>query len=172
MIKITALVTVAIITVCACVSSNAQPTECPMVGQSKLFVGQYHLVFNEKKPICVTSPGVFMIEIKSVGNSGVTVPQGAATVEDKDCEDLSIVGDNSLDSDIIAVVVNGNALVEYECEFLIAVTGLGVLDPKVRVVGDNMMQMLLSEAFSNTLKLTGTSTDQAFEILSELKKSE
>ncbi len=172
MIKITALVTVAIITVCACASSNAEPPKCPKVGQSKLFVGQYHMVFNEKKPICVTAPGVFMIEIKSVMNSGVTVPSGAATVKDKDCEDLSIVGNNSLDPDIIAVVVTGNALVEYQCEFLIAVAGLGVLDPKVRVVGDNMMLMLQSEAFSDSLKLSGTSTDQAFEFLSELKKSE
>ena len=172
MIKITALVTVAIITVCACASSNAQPAECPMVGQSKLFVGQYHLVFNEKRPICVTAPGVFKIEIKSVMNPKVPVPKGAATVKGKNCEGLTINGDNTLDPDIIEVVVSGIALEKYECEFLIKVAGLGELDPKVRVVGGTAMQNLMSEAFFWSLKLSGTSPDQAFEFLSTQKKSD
>ncbi len=172
MIKNIALVAVATITACACVSSNAQAPDCPPGGQSKLFVGQYHLVFNEKMPICVTSPGIFMIEIKSVANSGVTVAKGGATVKAKNCDGVGIHGSNSLDADIIAVVVSDGADKGYECEFLITVDGLGVLDPRVRVVDNDTMLMLKSEAFSKALKLSNISADEAHDFVSTQKRAE
>jgi hypothetical protein len=161
MIKNVALFTVAIVTACACASSNAQAPECPKAGGLKLTVGNYHLDLNEHKPICVTAPGIFKIKIKTQANSDIVVEKGDATVEQKACSGISISGNNADAADKITVVINGNAEENYECEFLIDIKNLGTLDPKVRVIGDQMMFSLQADAVYDLLDTLDISLEEA-----------
>ena len=161
MIKNVALAAVAIITGCACANSNAQAPECPVPGSLDLTVGDYHLDLNEKKPICVTAPGIFKIKIRTQQNSDFVVAKGDATVEQKDCSGISMIGNNADKADKITVVVNGSAVENYECEFLINVKNLGTLDPKVRVVGDETMSSLQADALYDLLDTLDISLEDA-----------
>ena len=129
----------------------------------KLTVGDYHLDLNEKKPIPVTLPGTFKIKILTLGNSGVTINSGGVTVEAKSSGGLTIEGDNSADVHKIAVTVNGVPDPEGDgiYDFWIHVEGVGTLDPKVRVVGDETMSSLQADAVYDLLDTLNISLEDA-----------
>jgi hypothetical protein len=172
MIKNITLVTIAIITSCACTISNAQVMECPPLGDLKLTVGKYHLSLNEKRPVCVTAPGIFKIRIKTVPNSGVVVQKGDATVEQKDCGDVTIAGNNAEQANKITVVVNGSALENYECEFLINVKNVGTLDPRVRVVDNDLLFSLQGDALYDLLDTLEISLEDANKLIPPPREAE
>lgn len=166
MIKNIALVTVAIITACACASTNAQPPDCPPKGQSILTIGQYHLDFNEKKPICVTVPGSFTITIHNNQNPSVPISEGSVTIAAKSSDGLVIDGKNGVDINKIEVELSGDLEPGIDVyDFWIRVDGLGVLDPKVRVVDNDTMMLLKSEAFSSSLESLDISPELAAEFI-------
>lgn len=100
-----------------------QAVGCPNLLSLKLTVDQYHLDLNDKKPICVTSPGTFKIVIHQPGNSTVTVGAGGQSDD--------------------------------EFAFLIDVKGVGVLDPKVRVIPSTQLMKLRSDTFYDVLDTLG-----------------
>jgi len=127
--------------------------KCPPLNGLKLIVRKYELNFTEKRPICVTSPGAFKIGIVIPPGSGITLQPGDASVKQKDSCNLTICGDNSEDVHKIAVTVSGVPDPEGDglCDFLINVKGVGELDPKVRVVGDEIMSRLWADAVYDLL---------------------
>ena len=151
----------AAVAIIAMQSACAQPPDCPPAGDLKLTVGQYQLNLNEKKPICVTVPGTFKIIIHNPPSSGVTVGAGDATVKAKSSSGLTIEGDNAAPVNKITVEVDGSADPGDVFEFLIKVEGIGVLDPKVRVVDNNMMMSLQSAAFYDALDTLGLTLEDA-----------
>ena len=166
MIKNIQLITVAIITACACASSNAEAPVCPPKGMSMLTLSDYHLVFNEKKPICVTVPGSFLIKIHNPPNSDFSVGKGDVTIEAKSSDGLTIIGTNDDEVDKITVTVDGNLEMGKEVyDFLIRVDGLGILDPKVRVVDNDTMMSLKFEGFSESLDALDISPELAAEFI-------
>jgi len=157
MIRNIALVTLAIVTSCACAVTNAQAPDCPPAGDLVLTVGQYQLNLNEKKPVCVTVPGEFKIRVHNPPGSGVSIGAGDITVEAKYEGGPSITGSNDAPVNKITVKIGGSADPGDEFDFLIRVDGVGWLDPKVRVVGNTVSMALKSAAvydLLDTLDLT------------------
>lgn len=146
-------------------SACAQTPECPPPNELRLTVGQYQLSLDEKKPICVTVPGTFKIKIFNPPNSGVEIGSGDVTVEAKSSAGLSIEGSNDAPVNKITVEVGGSAEKGDEFGFLITVEGIGVLDPKVRVVDNDMMFMLKSEAFYDALDTLDLTLDEANKLI-------
>ena len=143
---------------------------CPPLNGLKLIVGKYQLNFPEKRPICVTLPGAFKIGIIIVPGSEITLQPGDATVKQKDSCNLTICGDNSEDVHKIAVTVSGVPDPEGDgtCDFWIDVKDVGRLDPKVRVIGDQMMSNLHADAVYDLLD----TLDISLEDVNKLRPSE
>ena len=142
-------------------SACALPPDCPGPNQLLLHVAKYELGLNEKKPICVTTPGNFKIKIVGPRNQGVSIQAGDAVVEGKKCDGLEIAGDNSADKNKITVEVVGNAAINYECEFWIKVDGIGMLDPKVRVVDNETIMNLQYVSLHDFLDTLDISLEEA-----------
>lgn len=160
--------TVAIFLALALIASQsacAQAPECPPPNELQLTVGQYQLNLNEKKPICVTVPGTFKIKIINPPNSDVNIGVGEVTVEAKSSAGLSIEGSNDAPVNKVTVEVEGTAEKGDEFSFLIRVEGVGVLDPKVRVVDNDTMMLLTSEAFYDALDTLGLSLEEANKLI-------
>lgn len=153
-------------------SACAQPPECPPPNELRLIVGQYQLNLNEKKPICVTVPGTFKIRIINPPNSDVNIGVGEVTVEAKSGAGLSITGSNAAAVKKVTVVVAGSAEKGDEFSFLIRVAGVGVLDPKVRVVDNDTMFLLKSEAFYDALNTLDLSLEEANKLIPPQRAAE
>lgn len=147
-------------------TANAQPTNCPPPG-GMMRVGEYHLELMDKRPICVTLlEDPVSGDFKGYFTINIHAPQfevGEVTVEEKgdgngECESdgtVTIVGNNEEDPDKIEVTVTGEAQEDEVCKFWIHVAGVGTLDPKVRVVGSNIMQTLQLEWLSDSIRDLG-----------------
>jgi len=156
----TVIVTTAILSMqTAC----AQTPKCAKPNDIVLTVGQYSLDLEQKNPVCVTAPDTFKIKIKD--KTGGTVAAGDATVEKKNCSGLTIVGNNIDNKKKIAVNVGGASEKGYECEFLIRVKNVGVLDPRVRVVGSSFKMQLTSDAFYDTLDTLDLTVEEANKLI-------
>jgi hypothetical protein len=150
----------------------APPPDCPNGGELKLTVGLYELSLNEKKPICVTVPGEFKIKIHNPQSSGVSVGAGDATVGGKSTGGITINGSNDAPVNKITVVLNGTADLGDEFEFWINVEGVGKLDPKVKVVDNDLMMALKSEWYYGALNTLGLSIEEANELRPPAEKAE
>ena len=142
-------------------STNAQAPLCPPLNNLKLTVDEYHLSLNDKRPICVTTPGTFTITIHQPGNSTVTIAPGDATVEQKEGSSLTIVGNNEASAGKIKINVSGNPGGDDIFEFWIKVRNVGALDPKVRVIPSSVLTILKSEAFYDTLDILDLTLEDA-----------
>lgn len=142
-------------------STNAQPNDCAQLTNLKLTVDEYQLSLNDKKPICVTTPGTFKIVIHQPGNSTVTIGAGDVTVSAKANTGLTINGSNDAPVNKITVTVDGDADINDEFGFWINVDGVGNLDPKVRVVGSSTMLNLKSQELYDTLDTLSLTLDEA-----------
>ncbi|NQV86904.1 MAG: hypothetical protein HQ492_07500 [Woeseiaceae bacterium] len=136
-------------------ATGAQADGCPNLASLKLTVDQYHLDLNDKRPICVTSPGTFKIVIHQPGNSTVTVGAGDVTVSAKETTGVTIDGNNNAPLNKITVNVGAGGLPDDEFAFLIDVKGVGVLDPKVRVIPSSQLMKLRSDTFYDVLDTLG-----------------
>ncbi len=156
--------------------TTTPPSVCPPLGRLNLIVGKYVLNFAEKRPICVTLPGPFKFNINIVDASGhkVDLEAGDATVRQKDPCDLTISGDNSVDVKKIAVTVSGEPDPEGDgiYDFWINVVGVGKLDPKVRVVGSDVMLAVKSKEMANTIGDLNLAPQEACKLILALDNSE
>jgi len=142
----------------------AAQVACPGPAELLFKVGKYSMDLQDKKPICVTLPGTFTIKIINPPGSGVSIDSGDVTVKQKDGVGLTIDGSNTATTNKLVVTVEGTADVGDEFDFLIKVDGIGVLDPKVRVVGSNTMFLLQSRVVYETLDYFGLSMDDAMKL--------
>lgn len=133
------------------VSVTAAPTyaddHCAKKAKLELEVDKYLLKLTEKKkPICVTAPGSFKIKIVQPSDPSVNVPAGAARVHEKEGSALEIRGDNANVVNKIKVTVTGTADVGDEFDFLIEVDGVGILDPRIKIIdNDSLLQNNFNE---------------------------
>jgi len=123
-----------------------------------LTVKEYHLDLNDNRPICVTVPGEFKIIIHSPPGSGVSVGSGEVSVgqkDDSDEPDVVIFGDNTSPTNKISVYLEGDAEVGDEFEFWINVEGVGMLDPRVRVIDNDALMRQQYDAVDDTMDAFG-----------------
>ncbi|MGB5628257.1 MAG: hypothetical protein WBM57_02740 [Woeseiaceae bacterium] len=86
--------------------------------------------------------------------------------DDGDCDgdgarDVTITGNNAAADDEVIVTISGEDLENKICEFWINAENLGTLDPKVRVVDSDVMQMLLSKGLYDALDELGLTLEEA-----------
>ena len=139
----------------ACAHANHHCANLPGL---KLTVKEYHLDLNDNRPICVTVPGEFKITIHNPPGSGVSVGSGEASVgqkDDSDEPDVVIFGDNTSPTNKISVYLQGDAKVDDEFEFWINVEGVGMLDPKVRVIDSDALMIQQYHAVDDAMDAFG-----------------
>jgi hypothetical protein len=116
---------------------------CVEKGKSKLELGVYHLVLEEKKDICLNvdlneGPKTFVINIKIKDGLQVNLRDVAVTAKDP-LGKVNLSGGNTVDTDKVLVYVSvkegQKVAVGDTIGFNINVKDLGILDPRVRVVG-------------------------------------
>jgi len=137
-------------------SSITQAQICKGAGVLKLKVDKYHLVLVEKKPICITVPGQFKIKIKPLSGSTVDILVGEATVEEKSASSpVTIRGTNdpAANKIIVKVELKSGKYVDPddEFDFWIKVDGIGLLDPRVRVVSRAELLQFQYDAINEVL---------------------
>lgn len=129
-----------VVTACSVHPTNARAEACPPPNALILRVGKYEMDLQDKRPICVTVPGTFAIKIVNPAGSGISIDPGDVTVKEKQGINVTIEGSNSGTTNKLDVVISGTADIDDEFDFLIAVEGVGILDPKVRVVDGNILR--------------------------------
>lgn len=137
---------------------------CANLPAMKLTIDVYHLDLNDKTPICVMVPGEFKIKIH---NPAGFVNEGDVTVRQKDdSEDppVLIYGTNVAPANKITVKVEGNADYGDEIDFWIKVEGVGILDPRIRIVDPSEMNALLYNAVDETMDTYGLGIDDVREL--------
>lgn len=142
-------------------AANSEAPDCPPAADLKLHVGQYELKLNNKKPICIKLGGTFKITILNPPGSGATVNSGDVTAVEKTGVSVSIEGNNISTTNKLAITVDGTADVDDIFDFWITVRGVGTLDPKIRVVDNDVMMNVQSAALYNTLDTLGLSLEEA-----------
>jgi hypothetical protein len=153
------------------VSTTAFADNCPGPEKMKLDVGLYSLGLQEKKPICVLLGGAFKIEIKVQNNSGITLEKGDVTAEQKLGSSVMIEGSNAVDEDELVVWVTGDLPDDPIGQFWIKVKGVGELDPKVRVVDNDVMLRVQYDAISGLLSDLGIDWDTAMQLFRDFDDS-
>ena len=154
-------------------TAHAQP-DCAEMVQLKLTVDKYHLELNDKRPICMTVPGMFKIKIKNVPNSSVTVGDGDVTVVQKDDPAEASVLINGINGangspvnkvDVeIKLAPDKNVSYGDEFEFLIHVEGVGTLDPRIKVVDNEGLRSLQWAEIEDTLDTLTLDVDDIYRL--------
>jgi hypothetical protein len=126
-------------------ATSAQAQDCP--GMPKLKIDTHTLDFSENKPVCVRANGIFKIRLKAQNDyqldyDDVTVREKAGST------DIRKVDVNS--QGVMQVQV-GNFTVGTEPEYKIVVTGVGQLDPRVRIIPSYQALSSNFEAIENHL---------------------
>ena len=155
------LVAIATLFTCACASTLAQAPDCPPSASLQLTIGEYHISLNDNRPICVSLPGTINITIKDPPGFGYEVDAGEVTAEAKFEGDVTIVGNNNSPTNKLKIEVDGTADPNDVFAFWIKVEGVGELDPKVRVVDNDVIERLHSEALYDLLGTLGISLEDA-----------
>lgn len=141
--------------------------ECPPVAGFfglKLTVKDYHLSLgsnkskNIKLPICIALDKSIKVRIQNPGSSDFQVKAGDVTVKEKPGSHVLISGSNSANKKYLVITIKEpsagfdpdllgdcNDGTEDCAGFDIVVAGLGKLDPKVRVVDNNVMLLRAHE---------------------------
>ena len=136
---------------------------CADVPNIRLTAAQNHLWLNSNnKPVCVSPDADGMIDHTFVIKimNPVEVSAGDVTVIHKgDDEDpaVTITGDNSQPANKVTIRIEGEADVDDIFDYLIDVDGIGVLDPRVRVVDsdtETSLQIAALEDFLDAWDLT------------------
>jgi len=147
--------------------------QCAEMVQLKLTVDKYHLDLNDKRPICVLLGGTFTIKIHNPPSSDIEVGVGHVHVEhkvDNNEPRVLIWGSNDDEEDPARLSVNvtlapdKNVAVDEEFEFWIKVDGVGILDPRIKVVDNELMNNLQWQAVEETMKSWGLTVDDVTEL--------
>jgi hypothetical protein len=120
---------------------------CANLPGMRLTAKENHLSLNDNAPICVTrnDDGTIDFTFRITIANPVEVNSGEVTVRQKDTSpnpQVEIEGDNVSPTNRVTVRVQGEAELQDEFSYLIEVEGIGLLDPKVRVVDSNTQGML------------------------------
>ena len=170
-IKVPLLMVVASFVACSTTTVSAT-SPCPLPALMELEVGKYHLLLKAKDPICITVPGEFNIKIDNPSYSGVTVGAGDVTVRQKDdpaTAKVLISGDNTSPVNWLNVKVEpatGETVYpDDEFDFWIDVKGVGILDPRIRVVPAGELNSLQWTAVKEVLDTWGLTFDDVGELM-------
>jgi hypothetical protein len=110
--------------------------ECADLDSMELKVKKSHLVLKDKsdedRPACIVPGGSFAIQVKTSG--GADVEAGDVTANAPGGSSLNISGSNSDDADWLVINVTGTGNPNDEVKYEIHVEGVGMLDPRVRVI--------------------------------------
>ena len=180
------LTLLAMIFTSACALADPSPEnlpDCAKVPAMKLTVQMYHLDLNDRREICVISPGLFKITIHNPQGSNVAVNPGDVYVLDKKSDlpggyqcgaapptTATVYGDNCDNKNLLAVYIKSNAALGL-IPFWIHVKDVGTLDPTVRVIGKGAFLTLTSLGFQEEFNLLGLQPADINEVLEMLKKS-
>jgi hypothetical protein len=160
--KTITLVRITIATILVAFSGGSALAQACVPVNPKLWIDKYRLELKEQQPICVTMPGEFEIRIHQPGNSSVAIDIGDVTVHEKAEGGPTIRGVNDPTVNKVVVSVGGDPN-EYDpgddFDFYIEVKGVGILDPRVRIVDTDTLaarkyraiEELLDELFSMTI---------------------
>lgn len=153
-------------------TATAEDEECATMTSLRLIVDDYHLRLNSKKPICVTSPGTVRIRVRPRLLSGYVIPPNSVRVEQKEGSPLTIEGNNADDAGKIKVSIGHGGTKNTNFDFLITVDGIGVLDPKVRVVGEQFLELHKKSELLDTLDALDLTLEQATNLLMRAAETE
>ena len=146
----------------ACSSTVTANEPCPLPTKMNLEVGKYHLALEAKDPICITVPGEFKITIENPSYSGIEVGLNQVTIKQKgDSENppVTISGSNDEAVNKILVEVTGTAEPGEIYEFWIKVDGVGLLDPRIRIITTPELNALQWAAVDETLDIWNLTFD-------------
>jgi hypothetical protein len=107
-------------------AANAQ--QCP--GLPSLKIDEHTLDFSENKPVCVRPNGTFRIRLKP--QNGYPLDYDDVTVRQK--AGPTRIKKKKIDAQGVMTVTVGNFTVGTEPQYKITVAGVGVLDPRVRII--------------------------------------
>jgi hypothetical protein len=148
---------------------------CPNVASIRVTAKENHLSLNDNAPVCVVRDATgnvndtFQLTV-ALPNSFV---DGDIRVEQKEsAEPMTIEGVYSQETNKVEVHVSGPADVGDEFKYKIYVKDIGMLDPKVRVVGPQYWSATLAESLDDFLKANGVSAEEAFKALADFKADE
>lgn len=142
----------------------ASSHQCAKLKHMKLEIDEYHLVLDSKKPICTKVPNTFIIKIHNPLNSDHVIEKGDVSVMQKADSPLTITGSNDDERLELKVEVSGTSSVGAEAKFLIEVDGVGILDPKVRVVDTDALLEQLKHDLEELLDTLGLTWENAAEV--------
>lgn len=141
----------------ACSAPVIADDDCEPPQNMKLWIGEYHLELDEKKFICAPVPSEFIITVK--GKSNYTVSPGQVTVAkkaDSGGPQVTVEGNNDDDEEELVIRLTGVATKDTIVSFLIDVEDVGVLDPKIKIIDNNIWLHNTSKAMSEAAKGMGT----------------
>jgi hypothetical protein len=147
--KASSIFLLAVILMLSAVSAHANCANLPGL---RLTAKENHLSLNDNTPICVTleDDGTIDFTFRITIANPVEVDSGDVVVRQKDSSPqpkVTIQGNNASPSNKVTVRVTGSAQLEDLFDFLIEVEGIGLLDPKVRVVNSQVQRSLQVDSF-------------------------
>jgi hypothetical protein len=138
-------------------SSLADNGDCNGGANPRLMVGTHHLSLNKIKKLCIHPGGVIKIKLDFKNALPDAVKNDIANLlhaDEKEGSGIDIVAeDHSYDADdrIWTIQVDPDAEVGAEGEFWIEVDGIGILDPRVKIIPLEVFIQMLNDAINNVL---------------------
>jgi hypothetical protein len=157
----------------ACSATVTADPSCANLPGLKLTVKKYSIDLNDNRPVCITVPGEFKITINNPPGGDHTVNGGDVTVRQKvEAEDATVLINGANESPVNKLtvevkLVEGKSFDEYdEFEFWIDVEGVGILDPRIKVVpGDELLMQQI-----NAVEATLDSWGETYEDFEKIRK--
>jgi len=135
--------------------------DCADLNSLELKVKDNHLALKDKTdedfPACIALGGKFTIKVKATG--GVTIEKDDVTANEVAGAPLTISGDNAVDEKLLVIHVTGDSAPSGLIKYEIHVDGIGMLDPRVRVVDVEELQRIQLGVLKETIENWDIGTD-------------
>ena len=138
-------------------ANAADHDDCADLDSLELKVRPGQLVLKDKSdedfPACMVPGSTFSIEVKASGGADVGV--GDVTANEVGGSPLAISGNNEGDKDWLVINVTSNATPGTIVKYEIHVEGIGMLDPRVRVVDVEEQERIQLGVLEETIRNWG-----------------
>ena len=143
-----------------CTGLASTAVACPPLTAMLITAKENHLSLNDNAPVCVplnedgTVDYTFQLKVVPQAN-----PPVAVSVEQKGSATVTIEGNNADDPAKVSVHVHGPAALGDEFSYIIYAEGIGMLDPKVRVIPSDQNMTHQAGVLQDYLETYGLTTE-------------